>query len=73
MANLGFFVVGEPLCDLGTPSLAPITLLKIIEWLVADVTVAGSLNRAERDILGMIFDVFQPIQAAFVVGWGGTL
>ena len=39
-----------------------------IEWLVTDVTPVGSPDRAERDILGMIFDVFQPIQAAIVVG-----
>ena len=39
-----------------------------IEWLVADVTAVGSPDRAECDILGMILDVFLPIQATFVVG-----
>ena len=39
------------------------------EWSVDDVTVAGSPDRAEHAILGMmILSVFWPIQAAFVVG-----
>ena len=37
------------------------------EWLVTNVAV-GSPDRAERDILKMILDVFWPIQATFVVG-----
>ena len=39
-----------------------------IEWLVANATVVGSLDRAEHDILGMIFDVFWAIQAVLVLG-----
>ena len=41
-----------------------------IEWLVADVTAVGSLDRAERAILGVILTgcVFSPIQVIFVVG-----
>ena len=39
-----------------------------MELLVANVTFVGSPDRAERDILGMLFDVFWSIQAAFVVG-----
>ena len=42
-------------------------LLKI-EWLVADVIPVGSPARAERDILGMLLDVFWSIQAAFLIG-----
>ena len=42
-------------------------LLKI-ESLVADVTPVRSPARAERDILGMVLDVFWPIQDTFVVG-----
>ena len=38
-----------------------------IEWLIANVTPVRSPARAERDILGMILDVFSPIQAPFVV------
>ena len=40
-----------------------------IEWLVADVTAVGSLDRAERAILGVDFDCvcFWPIQVMFVV------
>ena len=38
------------------------------EWLVADATPAGSPARAERDILGVILDVFWSIQAVFVGG-----
>ena len=40
-----------------------------IEWLVTDVTAVGSLDRAERVILGMDFDYacFWPIQVIFVV------
>ena len=39
------------------------------EWLFADVTPAGSPDRAERAILGMILGVFWSIQAfiAYVV------
>ena len=32
------------------------------------ITPVGSPDRAERDILGMILDVFGPIQAVVVVG-----
>ena len=42
-------------------------LLKI-DWIVADVTPVGSPARAERDILGMLLDVFWPIEAHFVGG-----
>ena len=37
-----------------------------IEWLVTNVTAVGSPDRAERAILGMILDIFWPIQATFV-------
>ena len=39
-----------------------------IEWLVADVTPVGIPDRAENEILGILLDVFWPIQATFVVG-----
>ena len=39
-----------------------------IEWLVASLTAVRSLARVEHDILGMILDVFWPVQAAVVVG-----
>ena len=39
-----------------------------IEWLVADVTPVEPSPRDERDIMGMILDVFWPIRAAVVVG-----
>ena len=39
-----------------------------MEWLAIDVTAVGSHDRVERDILGMIFDVFWPVQAAIVAG-----
>ena len=49
-----------------------------IEWLIADETVVGSLDRAERDvgpparakrdIFLVILDVFWPIQATFMAG-----
>ena len=38
-----------------------------IKWLVANVTSVGSPDRAERYILGIILDVFWPIQDVFVV------
>ena len=38
------------------------------EWLAANVTPVVSPDRAERAILGMILDVFCPIQAMFVAG-----
>ena len=37
------------------------------EWLVANVTVVSSPDRAEGDILGMILDDFWPIWAAYLV------
>ena len=41
-----------------------------IKWLIADVTAAGSPDRAEYAILGVISagQLFWPIQAIFVVG-----
>ena len=42
--------------------------MKILEWLVANVTPVRPPARAEHDILGMLLDAFWPIQAAFVVG-----
>ena len=39
-----------------------------IEWLVANVTPVESPDRAERDLLGMLLDVFWPIQATVMVG-----
>ena len=38
------------------------------EWLLAKVTPVRPPDRAERGILGMILDVFWPIQATFVTG-----
>ena len=38
------------------------------ERLVTNVTAVGSPDRAKRDILGVILDVFWSIQATFVVG-----
>ena len=35
------------------------------DWLDTNVTTIGSHDRVERDILGMILDVFWPIQATF--------
>ena len=37
------------------------------EWLVANVTAAGSPGRAERDIIRMIFYVFLSTQVVSVV------
>ena len=39
-----------------------------IEWLIANETAVRSPARAECDIVGVILDVFWPIQAIFVVG-----
>ena len=39
-----------------------------IEWLITNVTAVGPPARAKRDILGMMLDVFWPIQATFVIG-----
>ena len=41
-----------------------------IEWLVADVTAVGSIEKAERAILGVFYDwaSFWPIKVIFVVG-----
>ena len=39
-----------------------------IEWLLADVKAVGLPDRAERDILGVILDVFWSIQAVLVAG-----
>ena len=41
-------------------------LTKIIEWSVANVTAVGGPDRAEHDILGIMLNIFWPIQAAFV-------
>ena len=38
-----------------------------VEVLVADKTSVGSPVRAEREMLGILLDVFWPIQASFVV------
>ena len=40
------------------------------EWLVANVTAVGSIDRAERAILGVFMTdrVFWPIQVIFVAG-----
>ena len=37
-----------------------------IGWLITNVTAAGSPSRAKRDFFGD-FDIFLPIQAAFVI------
>ena len=39
-----------------------------IERCVTDVTSVRTPARVELDILGMIFDVFWPVQATIVVG-----
>ena len=39
------------------------------DWLVADVTSARSPDRAERDIFGVVFGVFLPVQALL---WSGS-
>ena len=39
-----------------------------IEWLFANVRVVRSPDRGERDIFGIIFSFFWPIQVTFVVG-----
>ena len=39
-----------------------------IKWLLTDVIVIGSPDRAWRAILGVILGVFWSIQAVFVVG-----
>ena len=68
------FVVRKPLWDVEIPSWALIPFLsrviywKYVEWLLAGVTPAVSPDRAERAILGMILDVFWPIQGVLVVG-----
>ena len=49
------------------PLLSRINLMKI-GGLVADVTSVGPPARAERETLGVIWDIFWPIEAAFVVG-----
>ena len=36
------------------------------KWLVADISSAGSPDREDRQSLIMIFDIFWPIQVAFV-------
>ena len=66
-------MVGEPLCDVGTPLVSPnksswVNLLKI-KWVIANVTAVGSPNRAERAILGRILAgaLFWIVQAVFVV------
>ena len=38
-----------------------------IEWLVADVIAVRSPDRAEGAILGVILDIFWPIQATIVI------
>ena len=38
----------------------------IIEWLITNVTYVVSPDRADCDILGMVLDVFWPLQADFV-------
>ena len=45
-----------------------------IDWLVADVTVVGSLDRAQRAILGGIVagHVFGA-KSGHICGWGATL
>ena len=67
------FVIGEPLCDVETPSWALVTLPKVTyllkkEWLVTNETAVGSPDRAECGILEInLAGCFWPIQAAFVV------
>ena len=39
-----------------------------VEWIFTNVTVVGSPEKAEHDNLGMILDVFRPIEATDVVG-----
>ena len=51
-------MVGEPLCDVGTPPLSPNKLtqghLMKIKWFVTNVLAVGSPDRAECAILGVI-------------------
>ena len=67
------FVVGGPLCDVGTPSLSLHNFTEShsmkIEWLVGNVTAVRSPDRAERAILKLILAgrSFWPIQAIFVI------
>ena len=64
--------IGEPLCDLGIPSIEPLKLYLgsfnkirvVVYWLIA----AGSPARVEPEMLGMVLDNLQPVQVAFVVG-----
>ena len=68
------FVVGEPLCDIRTPSLSPNKFtqgqqLMKLKWLVANVTAVRSPDRTEHAIQEVIFrGFFQPNQAVFVPG-----
>ena len=39
-----------------------------IDWLIANVTAAGSPDRAECAILRMFLDIFWTFQATFVAG-----
>ena len=39
-----------------------------IEWLTANVPSVSSPAREERDVFGIILDVFWPVQPAIVVG-----
>ena len=66
-------MVGEPLCDVGTPLLTSNKstqghIMKI-EWLVADVTAVCPPDRTECAMLGVILTgaLFWQIQAVFVV------
>ena len=40
-----------------------------IEWLVANVTLVGSPDRAERDNLGMLLDIFAQFRPCW---WPGS-
>ena len=67
------FVVREPLCDVReNPLLSPNNFtsgyLMKTELLLANETPVGSPDRAKPDILGMILNVFWPIQAVWVEG-----
>ena len=37
-----------------------------IEWLIGDVTSVRPPTRAERELFGMILNIFRPVQPAIV-------
>ena len=72
LANSGRFCGRGATLWSGNPLLSPNNFtqghLMNMELLIADVTFVGSPARAECELLGMILDVFWPVQLAIVVG-----